>query len=161
MADPFSLAASVIGVAATAFTVSRKLHELVQGCRDAPQDFKIIAEQIRHNAIFLKCTVKLTEEHGDLFKDELKAVVKEVNGQFANISELFGRLLPKSTHRKRDKMKMRFWVLWSRKKTDELVVQLEGLRNTLSLILNLAQLAEVASSRYDNTHGPDFSLRFP
>lgn len=147
MADPFSLAASVIGVAATALRVSRKLHELVQGYRDAPHELRTIAEQIRHNAVFLEYTAKLSEEHGDLFKDELKAVVKEVNGQFANISGLFDRLLPKSTHRKRDKMKMKFWVMWSRKKTAELVIQLEGLRNTLSLILNLARLTEVVSSR--------------
>lgn len=147
MADPFSLAASVIGVATAAFGISKKLHDLVQDFRDAPKQFEILADQIERDAILLKCSVELVQDHEALFKDELKGLLRDINGQFANINGLVGKLLPKSRHRRRDRFHNMVRILWHSKKLTDIMVQLEGLRSTLSLIVGIAQYAEKRSSR--------------
>lgn len=145
MAEPFSLAA--IGVAATAYKVSKGLLELIADLKDVPSELNGIAEQIKHNAVLLECAVKLIQGHEDLFKDELRNLIRDVSALFANISDLFAKILPKSRHRKRDKFKMRILVLWSSKKIWELMAKLEALRGTTTLILNVAQLAEQRALR--------------
>lgn len=147
MADPFSLAASVIGVAMAAFAVSKKLHELIQDFRDAPKQFGVLADQIERDAILLKCTVQLIHDHEALFKEELKGVLGDINGQFANINSLIKRLLPKSMGRRRNKLKNMITALWSSKKLEDIMVQMEALRSTLALIIGIAQYAEKRSSR--------------
>lgn len=149
MADPFSLAASVIGVAATAVTVSKKLHEFVQAVEDAPKQLDMLADQISHNATLLECTVRLIDEHDGIFKEELRGVVHDVNGQFSNINSLFKKIFlpPGTRRRKRDKLRKIIAAFWSSQKIDELMFELEALRSTLALILNVAQLAEARISR--------------
>ncbi|ROW06852.1 hypothetical protein VMCG_04051 [Cytospora schulzeri] len=147
MADPFSLAASVIGVATAAFGVSKKLHDLVQEFRESPKQFEILADQIERDATLLKCSVELIQEHEALFKEELKGLIRDINGQFANITGLVGKLLPKSRHRKRDKVHNMIYVLFQSKKLNDIMVQLEALRSTLALIVGVAQYAEQRASR--------------
>ncbi|KAI3393831.1 hypothetical protein diail_3558 [Diaporthe ilicicola] len=139
MAEPFSLAASVVGVAAAAFQISKKLHDLVQDFREAPGQLRMLADQIERDGIFLKCAMKLVNDHDALFKDELKGLIRDVNGQFANINGLIDKFLPKSRHRRRDKLKHMVSALWQSKKIEDITLQLEALRSTLALILNVAQ----------------------
>ena len=147
MADPFSLAASVIGVATAAFGVSKKVHDLVRDFREAPRQFGMLADQIERDATLLKCTVELIRDNEALFKEELEGVLRDINGQFANINGLVGSLLPKSGHRKRDKVKNMVTALWSSRKLEDIMVQLEALRSTLSLIVGIAQYAEQRVTR--------------
>lgn len=149
MADPFSLAASVLGVAATAATLSKKLHDLAQTFEDAPRQLDMLADQIAHNGTLLKFTVHLIKEHSGIFKEELRGIVHDVNGQFSNINSLFEKIfLPsRPRQRRRDKLKAMVSAFWSSKKIEELMVELEALRSTLALILSVAQLAEAQISR--------------
>lgn len=149
MADPFSLAASVVGVAATAVTVSKKLHDLVQAFEDAPKHIDTLADQIEHNAILLRVTVQLIDDHGGIFKDELRGVVHDVNAKFSVINGLFAKIFQRSRirHRKRDKLKTMVVAFWSSKKIEELMSKLEAVRSMLGVILSVAQLAEARISR--------------
>lgn len=141
--DPLSLTASVIGVASAALAVSKKLYELAQKVRHGHVELSRLAESIRNNAILLKCAVELIEQHESLFKDELKDVVRDINGQFHNITRLFEKLLPHKLSRKRERLRAKAQVWWSSSKIQELTVQLFALGNTLSLILDIAHLAEI------------------
>lgn len=147
MADPFSLAASVVGVAVAAFQTSKKLHDLVQDFKEAPGQLYILAEKIERDATLLKCAVELIQDHDALYKDELKGLIRDVNGQFANISSLIDKLLPKSTRSRGYKLKQMVRAIWQSKKIEDITLQLEALRSTLALILNVAQYAEQRSSR--------------
>lgn len=147
MADPFSLATSVFGVATAAFGISKKLHGLVQDFRDAPKKFEVLADQIERDATLLRCSVELIQDHKDLFKPELEDLLRDINGQFANINGLVEKLLPGSRHRRRDKLIHMINVLWNSNKLEDIMVQLEALRSTLALIVGIAQYAETRASR--------------
>lgn len=147
MADPFSFAASVVGVAVVALQTSKKLHSLVQDFKEAPGQLNMLAEQIARDATFLKCAVELICDHEALFKDELVGLVRDINGQFANIHELIKKLSPGSRSRKRDRFKKLISALWHNKKIENIIIQLEALRSTLALILSIAQYAEQRASR--------------
>lgn len=147
MADPFSLATSVFGVATAAFGISKKLHGLVQDFREAPKKFEVLADQIERDATLLKCSVELIQDHEALFKQELKDLIRDINGQFANINGLVGKLLVGPRSRRRDKLKNMINVLWNSKKLEDIMVQLEALRSTLALIVGIAQYAETRASR--------------
>lgn len=148
MADPFSFAASVVGVAVAALQTSKKLHSLVQDFTEAPGQLKMLAEQIERDATFLKCAVELICDHEALFRDELVGLVRDIHGQFANIHELIKKLSPRSRSRKLDRFKKLVTALWNSKKIENIIVQLEALRTTLALILGIAQYAEQRASRY-------------
>lgn len=147
MADPFSLAASVIGVATTAFAISKKVHDLVEDFKDAPRHLDMLADQIERDATLLKCTVELIQDHEGLFKENLEGVLRDINGKFANINDLVGRMLPKSRHRRWDRVKNRVNALWRSGKLENIVVQLEALRSTLALTVGIAQYAEKRATR--------------
>lgn len=141
--DPLSLTASVIGVASAALAVSKKLYELAENIRNGHSELLRLAESIRNNATLLRCTVDLIEQHESLFKDQLKDVVRDINGQFDNITRLFQKLLPHKLARRRDKLRARAQGWWKSSKIQELTAQLFALGNTLSLILDVAHLAEI------------------
>lgn len=148
MADPFSLAASVVGVAVAALQTSKKLHGLVQDFRENPVQLRMLAEAIERDATFLKCAVELICDHEALFRDELIGLIRDINGQFANIHELIKKLSPESRSRKRDRFKKLINALWHSKKIENIFVQLEALRSTLALFLGIAQYAEQRASRH-------------
>lgn len=148
MADPFSLAASVVGVAVAALQTSKKLYGLVEDFKEGPGQLMMLAEQIERDATFLKCAVELICDHEALFKDELISLIRDINGQFANIHELIRKLSPEARSRKRDRFKKMINALWHSKKIENITFQLEALRSTLALILGIAQYAEQRASRH-------------
>lgn len=135
--------ASVFGVASAALTVSKKLYELSQKVRHGHHELLRLSESIRRNSVLLRCAVELIEQHESLYKDELKNLVRDINGQFDNITRLFNKILPHKLSRKRERFRAKALAWWSSSKIEELTQQLYALGNTLSLILDIAHLAEM------------------
>lgn len=142
MADPLSITASVIGVVGAAFAVAKKLYEFVDEVKGAPEHLCLVAHKIQHSATLLKCIVHLIKKHESLFKECLEDTVRDLNWRFNNIQTLINECLPSDNHGKRKRLRTRIKILFSGHKIRDISIELEGLKNIMSLVLNIAHLAE-------------------
>ena len=139
MADPLSIAASLLAVVGAGLSVAKTLSDLVDNWRDAPQELESFGTQIKHTAMLLKWVLNCMEKHESLFTQEFNLVLSDLDWRFKVIQKSIKKLI-----RSRDPHSIRAKLRWlfKRDRLSALVLKLDGLKSILQLIVSVMNVAE-------------------
>jgi hypothetical protein len=136
MADPLSIAASIGGAVSAGIRIATGLNAIVDTVKNAPKELSYMAQQIEHLSELLGCTFQVIEENETLYRDRLTLILRDVRWQFKIIQDVVEKCLSGGKARRR----LRF--LFKAKLVDGLMRKLEALKKTMTLTLQITQLAE-------------------
>ncbi|KAH8179352.1 hypothetical protein LIA77_00871 [Sarocladium implicatum] len=148
MADPFSLAAGIVALLATANRIVNGLSKLAETWEDAPQDFLSIRMSMEHMIYCLGTAMSLIEEHSSLYTNEIKSMLSDIAWQFKLLQDVVDKCLRGNIK----KWITRLQWLFQKQRIKGFMTKLEALKSSVSLVLQVAQLAKEQGglSRFKN-----------
>ena len=136
MESPFRNLASISEVISGGEDVSRALLDLIEPIKDAPPQFRHLANYIAQTATLLACTLHLVHKHHPLFRGDLPSLVCDVNAHFGIIQETVKRW----SRSPRGRWRRLKWLYWSGRIAD-FTRKLQALMACLHVLLTVATIA--------------------
>jgi DNA repair ATPase RecN len=135
MADPLSIVASAITVAATAANISKGLFTIAETLKNAPREIADIAEDISIQSQSLVTLAEVIEAHKSLCKPDLYKQIDVILRRFKQVEEELKKLTCS-----RKKLERLQWF-FRKPKAKALLCKIEVIKNSLILELNIVRLA--------------------
>ncbi|KAF2733132.1 hypothetical protein EJ04DRAFT_469014 [Polyplosphaeria fusca] len=135
MADPLSIVASAITVAATAASISKALFTIAETLKNAPREIADIAEDISIQSQSLVTLAELIEAHKTLCKPDFFHQVNNILRRFKLVEEELKKL---TCNEKR--LKALRWF-FRKPKAKALLNKIEAIKSSLILELNIIRIA--------------------
>ncbi|CAI6342028.1 unnamed protein product [Periconia digitata] len=136
MADPISLIAGIVGIAAATAQLSNAVYTLSDKIMHAPLEIRNIASNMLLLSSILENLAQVLEEGKDVYKEHLLLEAESILERMKEVQKDVGKML-KRQKGVRARVK---WVL-SYKKVGELGARIEALKSALGLVLSTVQLA--------------------
>lgn len=138
MADPFSVATSVIALLAAGYSISSGLSEIADTWRDAPQELSYVQMSMQHMTNCLSAVMSLIDNHSHLYTKGIESMLSDIAWQFKLLQDVVGKCL----RGKKRKWMLKLQWLFKKKRIDGFMSKLEALKSSALLILQVAQLAK-------------------
>jgi hypothetical protein len=155
MADPLSLAASVIAVAGCGLKLSTTIRAAVAGVRSAADHVNNVARGIQHFSSTLRAIGSFLEKHPSVHSEDaeelLLDIISDCDGMFEEVERMLQEFMV-PTSRAHMSLYQRVKFCFKRDDLDYLTTQLESSKSTLSLMLGTLQLfVLLENTKYTST----------
>jgi len=143
MADPVSIIASAITIAATGAQISLVLFSVSQTWKNAPAEIAEVAEELSTLSNSLMMLADAIKMHQKLCKPELFRQTQSILSRFIQVEEELKGLTKGQGRKKLDRLR---WF-WRAPKAKILSKKIESIKSALALELNIIQLAREQMSK--------------
>lgn len=138
MADPFSLAASIIALLTAGYSITNKLSAIAETWKDAPHELLNSKLSMQHITNCLSAAMSLIETHSHLYTDAIESMLSDIAWQFKLLQDVISKCIKGKKWNWTRKLR---W-LFNKKRIDGFISKLEALKSSTILILQVAQLAQ-------------------
>lgn len=155
MADPLSVAASVVSLVGVGVHLSTGLYDVCETISSAQDDIEDIASDLTSFVVVVDELGKILAAPGRIYSDNLESnllnIIKQCRHVFRQINRMIERTVGAT------KMKLQSKVAWVFRKTkvQELKASLQSLKLTMGLML---QILKLAKDQYDKSSGCSLEL---
>jgi hypothetical protein len=136
MADPLSVLASVAGVATAGVAISKMIYEIAHTVKHAPREVSDMAGELSLLSSVLRHLRGALADCIDVCKPRL---IKDIRGTVSKIYDLHRQI--KELSKNSLSSFYRLGLLFRSPKTKSLLAQIEGFKNSVSVMLTTVQLA--------------------
>ncbi|RYO72156.1 hypothetical protein AA0113_g1472 [Alternaria arborescens] len=136
MAEPLSILASIAGVATAGVAISKMIYEIAHTVKHAPKEVSEMAGELSLLASVLRYLRSALAEYIDVCKSRL---IKDIRGTVSKIHGLHRQI--KDLTKNSTSSFYRVELLFKSPKTKNLLAQIEGFKNSVSVMLTTVQLA--------------------
>ncbi|CAN9472898.1 unnamed protein product [Alternaria alternata] len=136
MAEPLSILASVAGVATAGVAISKMIYEIAHTVKHAPKEVSEMAGELSLLASVLRYLRSALAEYIHVCKSRL---IKDIRGTVSKIHDLHRQI--KDLTKNSTSSFYRVELLFKSPKTKNLLAQIEGFKNSVSVMLTTVQLA--------------------
>ncbi|KAK5652661.1 hypothetical protein OQA88_10255 [Cercophora sp. LCS_1] len=149
MADPFSIAASCVGLIAAIATATVRINGFVRTARDARADLDTVSREL----VSLRTVLELIQADAELSQDQLPPtivhhlceVLSNCNGAVADIETVLKR------YEKKDAMTSGQWAMSGKGDVEKLKAHLEAHTSALGLVLDMTNLVISIKVRHNTS----------
>ncbi|KAF2118626.1 hypothetical protein BDV96DRAFT_642815 [Lophiotrema nucula] len=136
MADPLSVIASVVGIVGAGTKLAITLYDLCDKAKNAPHSIREIASNLSLLSTILENIADVLKRHKDVYEERLLTDTEAVLKKYDDVQTAVRALIIRQ-----DGFRVR--LKWALKDTKvrELLVQIEGVKSALSLVLGCMNLA--------------------
>ena len=141
MADPFSVAASVVGVATAALQLYTSVSNFIRKVRNAPREMSQVGFSMIILSGIMDDIADVLKKGGDIYQKNLVDRVKAIVSMFDNIHEEVMQIIASSPKSKAQRVCSR--ILWSLEARNmaQLLTRIEALKSSMHLVLHTIVLA--------------------
>ena len=136
MAEPLSVLASVAGVATAGVAISKMIYEIAHTVKHAPKEVSEMAGELSLLSSVMRYLRSALAEYIDVCKPRL---IKDIRGTVSKIHDLHRQI--KDVTKNSTSSFYRVELLFKSPKTKNLLAQIEGFKNSVSVMLTTVQLA--------------------
>jgi hypothetical protein len=136
MAEPLSVLASVAGVATAGVAISKMIYEIVHTVKHAPKEVSEMAGELSLLSSVLRYLRSALSECVDVCKPRL---IKDIRGTVSKIRGLHKQI--KELTKNSTSSFYRIGLVFKSPRTRNLLAQIEGFKNSVSVMLTTVQLA--------------------
>jgi len=130
--------AGIAGIVSAGLRIAVGLNEIVDTIKNALKELSYVAQQIQHLSELIGCTFQVIESNQHMYQDRLLYLLRDVQWQFKVIQDVVEKCLLGG------KTGKQLRLLFIAKLIGDLRRKLEALKTTMTLTLQITQLADRA-----------------
>jgi hypothetical protein len=139
MADPLSIIAGIAGIAAASIQLANSIHRICEKMKHAPQEIQQVASNITSLTLILEDVadiIKIAKEKS-VYKPRVLHETKSILGRFERVQAEVRKIVDAQ----RSSIRGRFRWLFKASRIAELLMEMEGLKSGLQLIISIVHFA--------------------